>query len=520
MDQSHSVLSDPRISEKVRRACAIAQSHGYRYIWIDSCCIDKSSSAELSEAINSMFLWYRDAKICYTFMVDVPSDEDPYLEGSMFSRSAWFKRGWTLQELIAPRVVVFLSQDWTILGTRDTLSKVVEVITGVDEGILAHRQRLDEISVARRMSWAAGRVTTRVEDEAYSLLGIFDINMPTLYGEGQRAFMRLQEEILKRIPDQSIFAWGETCRFPRLRKDASINLPRQASLFAPSPSYFHHSGQVGTVAHGVLAGRLGAHLKVLPLPEYTVSPYGIRTQFPLVSLADSCRIPVAAIPESFHAWYLAVLACDLPTSDLLALICYPDHSRADITLKSGHILSKGSPSATQGSCRLLALSQQDTMKLSELYVETVYIEPVHHSNLPSNISRQQELLPSPVSDIASARLVLAGWSEAELSRRGYRVVYGALAILLCDGKDHIVIAIRQSYPHSDDAVSRMKCMSKCCHSVAVTIPLWPLHKQDYTQERKAFQASDGTPSTVCAALRWLPAIPLLLVEVTITIGGL
>ncbi|KAI1792682.1 heterokaryon incompatibility protein-domain-containing protein, partial [Ganoderma leucocontextum] len=193
-------------SEKVRRACAVARAHGHRLLWLDMCCIDRTSSAELSEAVNSMFRWYRDASVCYVFLSD-EGTEDPRDANSAFRHSRWFRRGWTLQELIAPRVVVFLSLDWRFLGTKASLAKVIKAVTGIDRRILLHRMRLDEVSVAKRMSWAAERKTTRVEDEAYSLLGIFDVNMPILYGEGQRAFVRLQEEIVKHIPDQSLFTW-------------------------------------------------------------------------------------------------------------------------------------------------------------------------------------------------------------------------------------------------------------------------------------------------------------------------
>ncbi|KAI1790889.1 heterokaryon incompatibility protein-domain-containing protein [Ganoderma leucocontextum] len=198
--------------DKVRMACEVARRDGFRYIWIDSCCIDKTSSSELSEAINSMYNWYRDAQICYAFLSDVPSQsdsDDPRAYGSRFRSSRWFTRGWTLQELVAPRWVLFLSVEWTLLGTKDTLASVIEAITRIDSSVLRQEKSLDSASVAQRMSWAAARQTTRVEDQAYSLLGIFGINMPTLYGEGEQAFRRLQEEILKKIPDQTMFAWGD-----------------------------------------------------------------------------------------------------------------------------------------------------------------------------------------------------------------------------------------------------------------------------------------------------------------------
>ncbi|RPD63833.1 HET-domain-containing protein [Lentinus tigrinus ALCF2SS1-6] len=191
---------------KIASACAFARAHGYQYIWIDTCCINKMSSAELSEAVNSMFEWYAQASVCYAYLHDVPDHEYPSGERSKFRSSKWFKRGWTLQELVAPRFVVFLSKDWTVLGTKHVLARVIEEITHISRAVLTHEESLDAVSIAERMSWASERQTTRVEDEAYSLLGIFGIHMPTIYGEGNQAFIRLQEEILRRIPDQSLFA--------------------------------------------------------------------------------------------------------------------------------------------------------------------------------------------------------------------------------------------------------------------------------------------------------------------------
>ncbi|TFK91075.1 HET-domain-containing protein, partial [Polyporus arcularius HHB13444] len=207
-EQSYTDIRNIQMSEKIRRACAVALAHGYPYIWIDSCCIDKTSSAELSEAINSMYTWYQNAAVSYAFLADVPSDQNPRADNSAFRQSRWFTRGWTLQELLAPRVVFFLSRDWQVIGTKTSLGHTIEHITTIPFSVLTFQSPLPDVSVARRLSWASNRRTTRVEDEAYSLIGIFDINMPTLYGEGQRAFIRLQEEILRRIPDQTLFTWG------------------------------------------------------------------------------------------------------------------------------------------------------------------------------------------------------------------------------------------------------------------------------------------------------------------------
>ncbi|RDX41410.1 HET-domain-containing protein, partial [Lentinus brumalis] len=195
--------------QKVSQSCAVAHQDGYSWIWIDTCCIDKTSSAELSEAINSMYAWYGEAEVCYAYLSDVKdsSQEDPSGDGSSFRSSRWFTRGWTLQELIAPRSLYFLARNWKRLGTKRSLADVLQDVTLISRSVLLHERLLDDVSIARRMSWAARRETTRVEDRAYSLMGIFSVNMPTIYGEGEKAFIRLQLEILRQSPDQSIFAW-------------------------------------------------------------------------------------------------------------------------------------------------------------------------------------------------------------------------------------------------------------------------------------------------------------------------
>jgi hypothetical protein len=184
-----------------RMYCFLVFRHFLTYT---SCCIDKTSSAELSEAINSMFRWYSRSKVCYAYLTDVSYDG---FDDSL-PKSRWFTRGWTLQELLAPSSVVFYSAEWTRIGDSEVLISVLRNVTRIDEGILSRTKSLDWVSVAEKMSWAATRETTRVEDMAYCLLGIFDINMPLLYGEGGRAFQRLQEEILRNSQDQSLFAWG------------------------------------------------------------------------------------------------------------------------------------------------------------------------------------------------------------------------------------------------------------------------------------------------------------------------
>lgn len=198
---------------KIELACQQAQLDGFTHAWVDTCCIDKTSSAELTEAINSMYEWYRASPVCYAFLEDLATD-DPVLEGdetqrpaAAFARSRWFTRGWTLQELIAPKTVRFYDQTWALRGTKESLAPVISVITGIEERVLRGDIDIETLPVARRMAWAAHRTTTRVEDMAYCLLGIFNVNMPMLYGERERAFIRLQEEIMRESNDTSLFAW-------------------------------------------------------------------------------------------------------------------------------------------------------------------------------------------------------------------------------------------------------------------------------------------------------------------------
>jgi len=220
--------------KKIRYSCVQAAAHGFDYVWVDTCCIDKSSSAELSEAINSMYSWYQKAEICYAYLADVPATVDARAKDSAFAKSKWFKRGWTLQELIAPSKLVFFSDDWVEVGKKSTLYDIISDITGIHVDIITSWQSLDSTSVATRMSWASHRATTRVEDIAYCLMGLFEVNMPMLYGEGKRAFIRLQEEIMKNSDDQSLFAWTD----PTAPPDS------YHGLLAKSPADFVDSGKI------------------------------------------------------------------------------------------------------------------------------------------------------------------------------------------------------------------------------------------------------------------------------------
>jgi len=182
-----------------------AKRDGLRYFWVDTCCIDKANKGELSFAINSMFRWYHNATRCYVYLSDVssrPCNTSDDLSSrpweSDFQRSKWFTRGWTLQELLAPHSVEFFSCEGRRLGDKRSLMQQIHRTTGIPQAALQGAP-LSQFNVDERMSWIEQRNTTLEEDKAYSLLGIVDVYVPPIYGEGTAsAFKRLMDEISKR----------------------------------------------------------------------------------------------------------------------------------------------------------------------------------------------------------------------------------------------------------------------------------------------------------------------------------
>ena len=268
--QKGKALEGPGLT-KIRKSCALAAEHGFDWIWIDACCIDNRSSAELSEAINSMYRWYKSSAVCFVYLRDVqfsPSElcilkdlqsetqDDGFFEfryrsfstykqwaplRTRFHKSSWFKRGWTLQELLAPSRISFFDKDWNYIGNLSQLRHDISKATGIDLRFLSDTFSpvgfglARHPSVAQKMSWASRRITSKDEDMAYCLLGIFNVNMPLLYGEGARkAFYRLQIEIVKSSDDESIFAWT-----------ANLSV---SSIFAAEPSQFAHSKNIVKVS--------------------------------------------------------------------------------------------------------------------------------------------------------------------------------------------------------------------------------------------------------------------------------
>ncbi|KAK4500999.1 hypothetical protein PRZ48_006805 [Zasmidium cellare] len=199
-DVEHHRYQDKAGFAKVRFCGDQAKKDGYDYFWVDSCCIDKTSSAELSESINSMFRWYAEAAKCYVYLQDVGTRKRDSAGQSdstwreAFRKSRWFTRGWTLQELLAPKVVQFFSRDRELLGDQNTLEAEISSVTKIPVQALRGTRSLADFPPNERLCWLQGRQTSVREDMAYCLLGILGVSLPVIYGEGeQQAFVRLKE---------------------------------------------------------------------------------------------------------------------------------------------------------------------------------------------------------------------------------------------------------------------------------------------------------------------------------------
>lgn len=251
--------------QKLVGFCTEACRQGFEWAWADTCCIDKSSSAELSEAINSMFRWYQNAISCFVYLADWPHGPSSGLDPTSWS-SRWFTRAWTLQELLAPRNVLFYSSAWVEIGSKKTLAPQISQVASIDVDVLLNKRSVREFSVAQRMSWAARRQATRREDIAYSLLGIFGIHMPLLYGEGDTAFARLQQEIIRSEDDHTIFAWKA---LPDVVADQA-----QAPVLAFSPLAFRSASRIVKTPK--------SNLDTVTEVEYAITNLGLRIDLPVV----------------------------------------------------------------------------------------------------------------------------------------------------------------------------------------------------------------------------------------------
>lgn len=379
---------------KIEKTCGEAIKDGLDYVWVDTCCIDKSSSAELSEAINSMFAWYKNSDKCYAYLADVKYP-------GAFARSRWFTRAWTLQELLAPSSfqskeragMEFFSSDWHLLGDKASESKIISDVTGVPKEYLEGKS-LDAASISMRMSWAADRQATRAEDIAYSLLGIFDVNMPLLYGEGKlKAFRRLQEEIMKISEDETLFAW-ESVEFTT---DAST-----LDELASDPKDFSEARDLVPFA---------SEDRVVP---YTMTHRGLRIWLRLIApttIGDwhekirPLRSPIMIWSSYKPIW--AILRCHVAHDFHHVVIIPLRHLSADIYLRD-----------TSTNVALLPTETQfDAMTTEEVYIRNSRIP-----SIASSVRRRFGFLIRNLPDgfsVASAT-PRESWDPKDQILQGYR----------------------------------------------------------------------------------------------------
>lgn len=416
-----------KFSDKLRRFCETALRDGIELGWADTCCIDKTSSSELSEAINSMYSWYAYSGACYAFLRDVnpPTEGTPAREWRIsFRGSEWFKRGWTLQELIAPRTVIFVSKapeayhdGWEVLGSKHNLAACISSETGIDVAVLTFERSPEEIPIAQRMAWMQSRETTRLEDEAYCLMGIFGVNMQTNYGEGRYAFVRLQEKILSQSPDQTIFAWGPSLDDPSLIQNLlrsspsgtpTVNTPPNLSddpatssfpeqyLLASSPKDFspEFSAKLICLSREEFWQCLGFSEAQPVYQVFEITPFGLRAPLPVLDLHsfDEAR-PVAPT-------HCAFLACKDPDRGLLALLLrlVPKHHKNVLSCRE---FFAGASVAQHNDVRQLALGggMSTYGPVWDNYCRIVYISQERLKSLrtsPPSTSAGQPRMPPRV----------------------------------------------------------------------------------------------------------------------------
>ncbi|KAI6118054.1 heterokaryon incompatibility protein-domain-containing protein [Pisolithus sp. B1] len=324
--------------QKIIKSCELAMRDGYSWLWVDTCCIDKRNSAELSEAINSMYRWYENSQVCYAYLGDV---EEPSLpsqrDNSGFSKSKgwpeWFVRGWTLQELVAPKQLEFFNRNWMYIGNKRRLAPTLEKITRIPANILGQGLASERLSIAQIMSWAAHRQTTRVEDRAYSLMGLFGVSMPMLYGEGEKAFQRLQLEIMQVSNDQSIFAW-----------DPYGRTPRYGNVLADDPSYFQDCHDIQIVDSDQFIDKLTDYVRSHELKDHGTESAWRQVAHPqqmswFVATNAGIQICLPIIPyRDYPSVFKAILACSDNDGNLISVDLVSRGSTYDRSFNATEIL--------------------------------------------------------------------------------------------------------------------------------------------------------------------------------------
>ncbi|KFA71871.1 hypothetical protein S40288_07721 [Stachybotrys chartarum IBT 40288] len=441
-------------SAKLRGCCEQARMDGSKYVWVDTCCINKSDLVELSEAINSMFRWYKKASVCYAYLSDVPSNQNPRDDSSHFRASRWFKRGWTLQELLAPERLVFYSSDWRPLGTKTQLSAVIESITGIPRLFLKGINDLRSASVAQRMAWAAQRDTKRKEDLAYCLLGIFGITMPMLYGEGgSQAFVRLQKEIMRDTKDHSILAWGLGGRGSSAN---GMTRSTATGFLAAAPSDFTNSRSI--VPRDQSARYLdaleisGGSLSVsLSLTEASDATIGLLNCGPEDGTRYAVGIPLTKVVLGESDTYIRPVGYP----SVLRPVTTSDGLRKRIHVENGTRLS------SQGSEQLRWIYEDDNF--AKIHLELVEVVP--HSSWDKE---RAVLLSALQPNGSSAHPIIIRLQHAENHSQDFILVLGveqrgayieACPSLAICSRDASLEGLAEKLPHVTRKASSMKAAS-------------------------------------------------------------
>lgn len=566
----------PHLCDKIRRFCEIASDDGFELAWADTCCIDKTNPSELAEAIASMYDWYSYAKACYVFLPDVslpdvslpdvslpnasfstdisgsidvsvldaPTDRRNQAEKkekweTEFRDSQWFCRGWTLQELLAPNVVIFFSKEWRVLGSKHTLTTIIREITAVEPAILRCEKSLDAVSVACRMSWAAGRQTSREEDRAYSMLGIFGVHISIVYGEGSYAFYRLQEAIINEIPDQTIFAWHlpiASCPTPQTPLLETFSHPsedpaeflsttstaasKEPSHFPPdlyysdqyllasSPDDFQGSSDLESLPREEFAGILGmAPADAFQTFQHT--PHGMSGTFPLVKVTP----PSGSTDTST---YIALLSCTFGHSaGLVALILRPRDNipiahapvRTEYvvgtmpTSDSRYLNLPSGPETDRRCVRAVILSPEQRKRfLEECAAVQIFI--VHR---PSRALHKQGRDAPLYKDLTAIkdryRVQFCGWSLRLLEQQGYRSTLSGITDCsmtadMNEGPPHLVI-YRDGVEHGLHLEVRVGCLpANDSQALAVAVLCGPdMQLRDCDSDSVASRSHDSPVSS-------------------------
>lgn len=359
---------------KIQDTCRLAQSRGRQWAWIDTCCIDKSSSAELTESINSMYRWYQKAEECYAYLVDYTPRRQPEVE---LGKCRWFTRGFTLQELIAPKLLILFDRDWNSVGEKgdEHIMEIINRITRISKDVLLFRKPPSDFAIAERMLWASTRETTRPEDKAYCLLGIFEVNMPLIYGEGENAFRRLQEEIIKRSNDLSIFVWGTPLNFGPPKHDSSFTEDISLGLLASSPADFGSTWE--HMGKGELDIIFPAKGGVHDLPEFTLTNKGLNIR-PSIIMAD-IRKDEEGQTETYYTIYIGLMS-KRPFAVLLEKVGAGLYVRLGVRISKLNetILTRfdGSPLAYSDTTNTILVDHRSLFKGKEAVFEhTLLIQP-------------------------------------------------------------------------------------------------------------------------------------------------